>query len=124
MRKFAFSYFLFFFTLSFASHPFSYDLHLTKRPGKDSGAVITAHGMGGNYQIVEWVPIDKTRFSFNFPDHDLNSRHLKAADTKFGTIDEVLPFLYTIKKAVIDEKHQARKKYHQEEELVDPGKGA
>lgn len=95
--------FLFYFTFTYANHPFSYDLHLTRIKGKSPQVAVTAHGMGGNYQIAHWVEMEKTLVTFNFPDYDMHYRRIKAKDTKFGTIDEVLPFIYVIKLLTVDE---------------------
>ncbi len=97
--------FLFLFQLSFANHPFPYDLHLHLTQGKSSKVMILAHGMGGNYQISETVKIDKSLISFNFPDHDFQKRAISAKNTTFGTIDELLPLLYVIKKCVVTDGH-------------------
>lgn len=87
--------------LSATALPFAYDLHLTLTPGDSSKIMICAHGMGGNYTIANSINIDKTLVSFNFPDHDYHTRLIKARKTSFGTIDELLPFLYVIKECVI-----------------------
>src|ERR1700678_1483675 len=107
-NKFFISFFLFllFFGLSFANHSFQYDLHLSYTPGKSSKVMILAHGMGGNYNIAESVKVEKTLISFNFPDHDYSHRAIKAEETTYGTIDELLPLLYVIKKSVLIDGHQ------------------
>jgi len=91
---------------SFAQEPFPYDLHLTTIPGKNSQAVIVAHGMGGNYKIAELIKFDKTLITFNFPDYDYGRRYIEVDKTKFGTIDEILPLLYVIKKSVITDERE------------------
>lgn len=77
---------------------FPYDLHLTSLPGKNPKAVVCAHGMGGDYNIARWVKSDKRRIGFNFPDYNFHSRGITADQTTFGTIDELLPLIYVIKK--------------------------
>lgn len=94
------------FHLTFAAHPFSYDLHLSYTYGKSSDVMILAHGMGGNYQIKDVINVDKTLISFNFPDYDYSQRALKTEQTTFGTINELLPLLYVIKKSVVEEGQQ------------------
>lgn len=68
--------------------------------------MIVAHGMGGNYTIANWIKIDKTLISFNFPDHDYSYRAIKSGKTTFGTIEEILPLIYVIKKTVVNDNHQ------------------
>lgn len=96
------SLFLLINNFSFADPSFSYDLHLSHIPGKEPGVMITAHGMGANYQIAEAVLTDKTVVTFNFPDYDLYERALPFSQTTFGTFNEIAPLLHVINKCVKD----------------------
>lgn len=101
--------------LSFCSkavkdHPFAYDLHLVTVPGSSSKAIICFHGMGMDYRIIDYVEQcskeEATLISFNFPDHSIRVGSFNPNDTHFGSIKEILPALYVLKKAVIDSKFQ------------------
>lgn len=89
-------------------HPFDYDLHLFSIPGNNQRTMICFHGYGDNYQIAEalknlYQP-NTTLVSFNFPEYDIKQG--KTYDPKtasFGTIDEILPALYVMKKIVVDQ---------------------
>lgn len=88
-------------------HPFNYDLHLTTIPGTGSEVMICLHGMGGDYRIGYYVKgcteIDETLVSFNFPDYGITEGNYDPSLTTFGTIDELLPVLYVMKKCIIDD---------------------
>lgn len=94
---------LLFIAPSIAQEPFNHDLNLTSIPGKSPGVMIAAHGMGGCHQIARNVKTDKTIISFNFPDYDCFKRKVKTEDSVFGTVDQILPLLYVIKKVAIDD---------------------
>lgn len=85
----------------FCAEPFNYNLNLTTIPGKSPGVMIVAHGMGGCHQIAKNVKTDKTVISFNFPDYDCFKRQVKIEDSVFGTVEQILPLLYIIKKTVV-----------------------
>ena len=99
MKKSLFLLLLFLPFLSFADAepPFNYDLHLYSIPGKDQRTMICFHGYGHNYQIADTLKnlyhLDTTLISFNFPD---------TKKALYGTMDELLPALYVIKKIVLD----------------------
>lgn len=88
------------------SCPFDYDLHLTSIPGPGSKTMICFHGMGGNYQIAQFLKentaMDETLIAFNFPDYDL-PQVFDATTTKFGTIEEILPAIYLLKKCILED---------------------
>jgi hypothetical protein len=71
--------------------------------------MVCLHGSGANYKIgstLKEIPeIKSTLISFNFPDHDLPFR--SPDSVSFGTIDELLPPLYVLKKCVIEDKLEA-----------------
>jgi len=88
--------------------PFDYDLHLFFIPGNNQRTMICFHGYGHNYQIAESLKniyhLDTNLVSFNFPDHDIKQG--KEYDLKIaslGTIDELLPAFYVMKKIIIDQ---------------------
>jgi hypothetical protein len=87
-------------------HPFAYDLHLSTLAGTKDEVLICCHGYGGNYRIAHILKEAGVQgshlVSFNFPDHDLRAGD--GATTVFGTIEELLPSLYVVKKHVIDQK--------------------
>lgn len=80
--------------MALALNPFTYDLHLTKKTGRDSKTLIVAHGLGGDSQIIKTINSPKTLVSFNFPQNNSEI---------YGTINEILPLIYVIKKSVIEE---------------------
>lgn len=87
--------------------PFDYDLHLFSIPGTSSRTMICFHGYGSNYQVAEALKnlkiIDATLVSFNFPDHDLQIKtDYDPCKASFGTINELLPAFYVLKKTVVD----------------------
>jgi len=89
-----------------AEHPFAHDLHLFSIPGKSARTMLCFHGYDGNYQIAQKLKnlqcIDATLVSFNFPDHDLQKRRYDPNRATFGTIGELLPAFYVLKKCVVD----------------------
>jgi hypothetical protein len=92
------------FSTGFATSPFSYDLQLTRTPGKNSEVMIVAHGKGGSYKRAETVQVEKTLISFNFPDYNYGKRQIEPDDLTFGTADEILPLIYVIHKMVTDDR--------------------
>lgn len=92
-------------------NPFDYELNLNIIKGTNHRTMICFHGYGSSYKIANYLKdtkmIDSTLISFNFPDHDLDKKTYKPTDLSFGTINELLPALYVLKKEVIDEKIDA-----------------
>lgn len=89
-------------------HPFDYDLHLFSLPGTNRCTMICFHGYGDNYQIAaslkELYHLETSLVSFNFPEHDIKQgRECDPKKASFGTIDELLPALFVMKKIVLDE---------------------
>jgi hypothetical protein len=88
-------------------HPFRYDLHLSHIPGTSGQTMICFHGMGGDHRIGQYIKecaqLDETLISFNFPDWGLTAETYNPFRTSFGTIYEVLPALYVLKKTIIDD---------------------
>jgi hypothetical protein len=83
-----------------------YDLCYSVRPGVSPKILVVAHGMGGNYEIANTIPTEKTIVGFNFPDHDYFTRELKADESSFGTIEELIPLLLVLKQCVLIDGHQ------------------
>jgi hypothetical protein len=89
-------------------HPFDYDLHLFSLPGSNKRTMICFHGYGDSYQIAETLKNlyqpKATLVSFNFPEHDIKEgKKYDPKTASFGTIDELLPPLYVMKRIVLDQ---------------------
>jgi len=89
--------------------PFKYDLSPTLLQGKsrDAPVLLCLHGYGGNAsigQVLHSYNLPHHIISFNFPDHSLYERAIPNKKTTFGTIQELLPFLYIVKTLIIDSK--------------------
>lgn len=89
------------------THPFGYDLHLTAIPGKGSRTMICCHGFGGNYKIINSIQqaevVDATLIGFNAPEYDLSVFLDRNYKVSIGTIRELLPAFYVLKKYIIDD---------------------
>lgn len=95
-----------------AESPFTYDFHLYSLPGNHERTILCFHGYGGSYQIADLLKNlynpPATLVSFNFPEHSL--REGKQYDPKtasFGSIDELLPALYVMKKIILEQEREA-----------------
>lgn len=83
-------------------HPFSYDLgvKLVCSKAPSNSVTICCHGYGHNNQIVDTVSsfgtISGNLVGFNFPDYNITGDR-DHRDSKFGSIDEILPLLFLIK---------------------------
>ncbi len=91
-----------------AECPFNYDLHLYFLPGSNQRTIICFHGYGDNYQIADVLKSlyhpKAALVSFNFPEHDIKQgKQYDPKTASFGTIDELLPAFYVMKKIVIDQ---------------------
>lgn len=87
-------------------NPFQYDLGVKIVPSKKerSGVMICCHGYGHSNDIVNSLrsyPISDHLIGFNFPDYGITdeSDHTKST---FGSIDELLPLIYILKRCVVD----------------------
>jgi hypothetical protein len=86
--------------------PFSYNLGIKVFPSKQNEApiMICCHGYGANNKIGDaiysWNVVQDHIVSFNFPDYEL--RNYDPKKSTFGSIKELLPLLYVLKKCVID----------------------
>lgn len=89
-----------------SNHPFNYDLQLTSIPGKNGRTMVCFHGYGGNFKIAHMIKnvgiVDATLISFNFPDYDILKRGYDHRQATFGTVEELLPALYVLKKSVVE----------------------
>ncbi|MBX7066858.1 MAG: hypothetical protein K1X28_06485 [Parachlamydiales bacterium] len=86
--------------------PFKYDLHLSSLPGTNHRTMICFHGYGANFQIAadlkKLYHVETTLVSFNFPEHDLHLREYDPNQATFGTIEELMPAFYVLKKVVLE----------------------
>lgn len=91
-------------------NPFSYDLGVKLIPSKhkNAGTTICCHGYGSSSYIANIIHsfnvLPDHIIGFNFPDYDLNNREYDPYKSVFGTIHEILPLLYVIRRCVIDAK--------------------
>lgn len=91
-------------------HPFSYNLGIKVFPSKqkDAPIMICCHGYGANNQIGDCVHssgvVKDHIISFNFPDYEL--RNYDPKKSTFGSINEILPLFYVLKKCVVDEQQE------------------
>lgn len=89
-------------------HPFKHDLHLTVLPGNSPKTMLCFHGYGMDYLIAARIKshgkLNDTLVSFNFPDHGIRENSYDPEKTSFGSINEILPALYVMKKYMVDER--------------------
>ncbi len=91
-----------------AKAPFSYNLGLKVLPSRHKQApiMICCHGYGANNQIGDAVystgAVLDHIVSFNFPDFDCVAKQYDPKKSTFGSINELLPLFYILKKCVID----------------------
>jgi hypothetical protein len=94
--------------LQATSNPFNYDLHLRMLPGpvNDSEVFICMHGMGSDHTLAEVMRSNSVIpfhiVAFNFPDYGLHDTDKLMKNTTFGSIDELLPALFVLKRCVVD----------------------
>jgi hypothetical protein len=90
-----------------SSTPFDYDLHLTRIPGTSSKTIVVFHGMGGDYTIAPLIKaqasLNDTLVTFNFPDYGIRDGIYNAKKTSYGSIQELLPAIFVLKKLIVDE---------------------
>lgn len=92
--------------------PFSYDLSVKILPNKHKQApvIICCHGYGANNRIGDCVHssgvVPDHVVSFNFPDYDCVAKQYDPKKSAFGSINELLPLFYVIKKCVIDARQE------------------
>lgn len=94
----------------YTPHPFHYDLGIEVLPTaqNEANVMICCHGMGSSNKlghILRTYPEIKDHIvSFNFPDHGIVDNAYDANQTSFGSIEELLPMLYVLKKCVVEGK--------------------
>lgn len=86
--------------------PFDYDLHLTRIEGTTGRTLICFHGLAANYQVADRIKLEgnlhDTLISFNFPEYDLLSRITEVESVTLGTVKELLPAAWVLKKCVTE----------------------
>ena len=88
-------------------HPFAYDLGIKVLPSShpDAQVTICAHGYGHSNKIADvmrsFQVFSDHIIGFNFPDYGITSQ-TDHAKSSFGSIDEILPLLYILKRCVVD----------------------
>lgn len=88
-------------------NPFTYNLDVKIIPSKKKHTDVTicCHGYGHNNEIADVIHsfgVTKDHLvSFNFPDYDITDEtdHAKSA---YGSINEILPLIYMLKRTVCD----------------------
>jgi hypothetical protein len=85
----------------------AYPLKIRVLPGReaDEPVMICFHGSGSNNKIADIIHsydvVDHHLVSFNFPDHDIRDDR-DPQHTTCGSIAELLPAFYVLKKTVVD----------------------
>lgn len=88
--------------------PFSYPLDIKIYPGKSSNehVILCCHGYGADSStagvIASYRPVPDHLVGFNFPDYNITSRRISPDQMAYGTINELLPAIYLLKKIVVD----------------------
>lgn len=88
--------------------PFHYDLKVKLLKGRsdDQNVLLLLYGMGSDNRIADilqtYGEIPDHMISFNFPDAGLIDGRYDPRRTSFGTIQEILPVLYLLKKLVVE----------------------
>ena len=88
--------------------PFEYPLNPTLSISSSDSADLTVlvHGFGGDHKIIDMVRkqlFDKNHLlSFNLPDYWVCDNSYDVYKTTFGSIEELLPLIYVLKKCVVD----------------------
>jgi hypothetical protein len=89
-------------------HPFAHDLGIKILPStkKEAEVTVCCHGYGHSNMIGDVLNSFKVVpdhiISFNFPDYNCVTKRYDPKKSTFGSIDELLPFLYVLKVVVID----------------------
>lgn len=88
--------------------PFNYPLNLTVLKGQSNNedVFVAIHGYGGNYTLgttlQSYKVIPSHLVTFDLPDHDAVDGFYDVKKSAFGTINELQPLLYILKKLAID----------------------
>src|SRR5438105_2307915 len=89
--------------------PFNYEISpiIVKGNAQNAPVLLCLHGYGGDNsigQVVHSFGIENDIVSFNFPDYSLFERNISDGNTTFGSIQELLPFFYILKKLIVEGK--------------------
>lgn len=90
------------------SPPFAYPLEVKIYPGKSSNeeVILCCHGYGSDHSIASVIAsyqvVSAHLMGFNFPDYNILSRKTHPSQIAYGTIAELLPAIYLLKKIVVD----------------------
>ena len=88
--------------------PFKYPIGIKVIPSSQANAevMICFHGFGGSNYIADILrshaAIHEHLVSFNFPDYNIFATGYDLSKIAYGTVQELLPGIYVIKKCVID----------------------
>lgn len=88
--------------------PFSYPLDIQVFAGKSANeeVILCCHGYGSNSSLAQVIAsyqiVPSHLVGFNFPDYEITSRHLTPSQMAYGTIYELLPAIYLLKKITIE----------------------
>ena len=88
--------------------PFSYPLDVKIYKGKtaNEGVILCCHGYGSDSSIASIIasykPVPEHLVGFNFPDYSIHYRRIPADQVAYGTVKELLPVIYLLKKIVVD----------------------
>jgi hypothetical protein len=94
--------------LNHSSSPFNYPLNIKVHEGKSPNqqVILCCHGYGGDSSIAAVIASHKIApdhlIGFNFPDHNIFNRSMHPSQITYGTINEILPAVYLLKKIVVD----------------------
>lgn len=90
--------------LSPFAHPLDLKIYAGKSPKEE--AILCCHGYGGDSSIAGIIASYRTTpahlIGFNFPDYNITSRKMNPSQMAYGTISELLPAIYLLKKIVVD----------------------
>lgn len=95
-------------TLQTNTSPFSYPLDVKIYKGKtaNEGVILCCHGYGSDSSIASIIasyrPVPEHLVGFNFPDYSIHYRRIPADQVAYGTIKELLPAVYLLKRIVVD----------------------
>ena len=89
-------------------NPFLYDLgiNIIESQHENAGIMLCFHGYGADSGIVHSVDaahaVTDHLIGINFPDYSLSLKPYNPNTSAFGTINELLPMLFMLKKCVVD----------------------
>ena len=92
------------------SVPFNYPLDIKIYSGRSSNedVILCCHGYGADSStagvIASYRVVPDHLVGFNFPDYQITTRRMAPEQMAYGTIHELLPAIYLLKKIVVDAK--------------------